>query len=388
MPDIMKKPNCYVDIHMLHTLPPSCINRDDTGSPKTATYGGVSRSRVSSQSWKHAIRKYFYDVFPAEDVGTRTKAVPNMIAEKIIEKDPSMKMDKAVKLANAALKKAGNDPKDEENMKALFFVSNRQVDLFAELAIQKADQLEKNDEEDEEKPGSKGKKKKKSKQDKELLQALIDSPSIDMVLFGRMVAKLPSLNYDAAAQVNHALSTHAVETEYDYFTAVDDLADKDSSGAAHLGTVEFNSSTLYRYANINVNELGNRFPKEKVIEAVKGFVEGMIYSMPTGRQNSFANRTLPYAIYVTIRTDMPVCLENAFEKPVQPVPGEGYEAPSAERLYAHATELYKNFVSSPSASFVVGEMLGDLSENKGSVQTMLDFLETELSNRIIEEEMV
>ena len=43
----MKK-RLYVDFHVLQTVPPSCINRDDTGSPKTAIYGGVTRARVSS----------------------------------------------------------------------------------------------------------------------------------------------------------------------------------------------------------------------------------------------------------------------------------------------------------------------------------------------------
>ena len=49
----------FVDIHAIQSLPPSNVNRDDTGSPKTAIYGGVRRSRVSSQSWKRAIRQYF-----------------------------------------------------------------------------------------------------------------------------------------------------------------------------------------------------------------------------------------------------------------------------------------------------------------------------------------
>lgn len=49
----------YVDIHVLQTVPPSCVNRDDMGSPKTAVYGGTRRARVSSQAWKYAMRKDF-----------------------------------------------------------------------------------------------------------------------------------------------------------------------------------------------------------------------------------------------------------------------------------------------------------------------------------------
>ena len=59
--------------------------------------------------------------------------------------------------------------------------------------------------------------------------ALKDYPAVDMALFGRMVASDPSLNYDAAAQVAHSISTHEVRSEYDYFTAVDDCAPGDLS---------------------------------------------------------------------------------------------------------------------------------------------------------------
>ena len=90
-------------------------------------------------------------------------------------------------------------------------------------------------------------------------EALKEAPSADMALFGRMVADDPSLNYDAAAQVAHSISTHAVQNEFDYFTAVDDCAPEDNAGAGHLGTVEYNSATLYRYATVNVLELCARW---------------------------------------------------------------------------------------------------------------------------------
>ena len=93
-----------------------------------------------------------------------------------------------------------------------------------------------------------------------------------------MVADDPCLNFDATAQVAHAISTHAVENEYDYFTAVDDCAPEDNAGAGHLGTVEFNSSTLYRYATVNVEDL----------------------------RKTFANWTRPDAVYVTVRKDQPI----------------------------------------------------------------------------------
>jgi len=33
----------FIDFHVLQLVPPSCINRDDTGSPKSARFGGGER---------------------------------------------------------------------------------------------------------------------------------------------------------------------------------------------------------------------------------------------------------------------------------------------------------------------------------------------------------
>ena len=58
---------------------------------------------------------------------------------------------------------------------------------------------------------------------------------------------------------------------------------------------------LYRYATVNMVELVHLLGAEKAAQAVRVFGEAFIRSMPTGKQNSFANRTLPDAVYVTLR---------------------------------------------------------------------------------------
>ena len=80
------KKRIYLDIHILQTVPPSCVNRDDTGSPKTARYGGVTRARVSSQAWKRAVRLMFRDMFSKDEVGIRTKRVVELVKERITAK--------------------------------------------------------------------------------------------------------------------------------------------------------------------------------------------------------------------------------------------------------------------------------------------------------------
>ena len=341
----MKK-RLYVDFHVLQTVPPSCINRDDTGSPKTAVYGGVTRARVSSQAWKHAMRKAFTEecLLDDADVGSRTKKVAELVEKEIAALAPEAD---AAKLAKKALDNAGIK-NDEKGTKALFFMSRAQAKALAEAAV----------------AGSTDKKEYK--------KALGAAPSVDMALFGRMVADDPSLNYDAAAQVAHSISTHAVQNEYDYFTAVDDCADEDNAGAGHLGAVEYNSATLYRYAAVNVLELVQHLGKEKAAEVVRSFGEAFIRSMPTGKQNTFANRTLPDAVYVTIREDQPVNLCGAFERAVGRS-AEGYAEPSKKALQVYAQKLYATY-GAPAKSFAVGTGLEQLGEAQ-PLNTMLAALE-------------
>ena len=130
-----------------------------------------------------------------------------------------------------------------------------------------------------------------------------------------------------------------MQNEYDYFTAVDDCQAEDNAGAGHLGTVEYNSSTLYRYATVNVMELAGQLGAAQAAETVRAFGEAFLFSMPTGKQNTFANRTLPDAVYVTLREDQPVNLCGAFERAV-PRSAQGYAAPSKAALAQYAQQMY------------------------------------------------
>ena len=336
----------YVDFHVLQTVPPSCVNRDDTGSPKTAVYGGAVRARVSSQAWKHAMRVMFTEeMSDAVETGYRTKKGTDLVAKQIKALAPDKD---ALKLAQKVIADAGIKS-DDKGTKALFFMSTAQAKALAELAVE----------------GCKDKKQYK--------EALKAAPSADMALFGRMVADDPSLNYDAAAQVAHSISTHTVQNEFDYFTAVDDCAPEDNAGAGHLGTVEYNSSTLYRYATVNVMELAGQLGAAQAAETVRAFGEAFLFSMPTGKQNTFANRTLPDAVYVTLREDQPVNLCGAFERAV-PRSMQGYAEPSKAALAQYAQQMYSSFAEAPAQSFTVGSGLEELAPAQ-TAKAMLDALE-------------
>nr|MBA3339867.1 type I-E CRISPR-associated protein Cas7/Cse4/CasC [Geodermatophilaceae bacterium] len=282
-----------IDIHVLQTVPPSNLNRDDTGSPKSAMYGGVKRARVSSQAWKRATRIAFSRTVDSSTLGVRTRRVVELLGEEILRQDPQSEPD-AHALAEATLTAAGikikpSRKKGEPNESGyLLFLSRRQVHNLAAAAV-----------------AAKGQPDLPAALKSAGVKALADQEhSVDMALFGRMVADSTDLNVDAAAQVAHALSVHAVETEFDYFTAVDDHKSADveeDAGAGMIGTVEFNSSTLYRYATVDVNRLQDNLGDAGAARrAVEAFIDAFVTSMPSGKQNTFANRTLPDAVLIQV----------------------------------------------------------------------------------------
>lgn len=345
-----------VDIHVIQTVPPSNLNRDDTGSPKTAVYGGQRRARVSSQAWKRATRDAFDHLLDRSELGVRTKRVVELLSDEIIKQDPALG-ERAPELAIAVLDAAGiktKPPRKDGPAEAgyLIFLSTRQVEGLAELAVQAASEAGDG----------------KLVLDKKEVKARADRDhSVDVSLFGRMVAEVTDLNVDAAAQVAHALSVHKVDNEYDYFTAVDDhknADDAEDAGAGMIGTVEFNSSTLYRYATVDVNRLQDNLGEPDVTRrAVEAFVRAFVSSMPTGKQNTFANRTLPDAVLVVVRETQSVNLVGAFEDAVPDGVDGGRIAASIRRLVEHGTDLHVAFDEQPVAgwSFGVGDRAAPLA---------------------------
>ncbi|WP_022867195.1 type I-E CRISPR-associated protein Cas7/Cse4/CasC [Schaalia vaccimaxillae] len=336
--------NTYIDLHIIQSIPPSCVNRDDSGSPKSAVYGGVRRLRVSSQSWKRAMRLYFNNLLTANDIGIRTKRVAELLAEKIVEVAPEMG-ESAVSMAEEVFKAAKiklSPPRGKKDAPPesgyLLFLATSQLARIADLVIDSARSGEELD----------------SKKIKSIFK---ENHAVDIALFGRMVADDTDLNVDAACQVAHAISTHAAENEYDFFTAVDDqkaASSEEDAGAGMMGTVEFSSATMYRYATLNVDMLTkNLGDVNATLRAIEVFIEAFCLSMPTGKQNTFANRTIPDAVAVTIRNDQPVSFVGAFEEAVPSRTDSGYVDRSIDRLAKYAQNIEKNYGLEPLASFVV-----------------------------------
>lgn len=354
----MTKQNLYIDLNVLQTVPSSNINRDDTGAPKTALYGGVTRSRVSSQSWKKAIRDSFKDNNVV--TGRRTKKAAEILTEQFKVLDSSLDDDAIQTKVVEIFKLAGIKLNKDNETGALLFVSRGQIAKLAQYAIDN-EELDK----------------------KEVKKVLKGDQSLDLALFGRMVADNPELNVDASSQVAHAISTHEVVPEYDYFTALDDEQKEDTTGAAMLGSIDFNSATLYRYANLNMNELIHNLDASDAISGAAAFIKAFLLSMPNGKQNTFANKTLPSYVMITVRTDTPVNLVSAFEDPV--TSRTGYVEPSIKRL----EEEYQNtlqYVDQPILNLVLSHDKSNVGQQVANVTELLDQVTAALSKVVKDED--
>lgn len=319
----------FVDFCAIQTVPSNNINRDDTGAPKTALYGGVRRARVSSQAWKKAMRDSFTDLLPEDMRAVRTKLVADQVAAVIEAERPEL-AEKALDMAQAALNAAGiqvekskrsGDDEGKVAAKYLIFISNAEIASLAHAAIAWEDS------------GTDWANAKTKDLKKDVVDCFHGKQGVEIALFGRMLADAADLNVDACAQVAHAISVDRVTQEYDYFTALDQCASDDNAGAAMIDSTGFNSSTLFRYATVNVTELAQQLGDATVAaDAVAAFAKAFICSMPTGKQNSFANRTLPNAVLVSVRAQQPINPVGAFEAPVCPSDNDSIAHRAAVRL--------------------------------------------------------
>lgn len=291
----------FIQLHAIHSVPPSCINRDDVGAVKSAVYGGVRRHRVSSQSWKRAMRTYVA-AHGLSEIGTRTTALPGLIADALGGGyDRADAVSAAAKVCTAAgltTKKVTRDDSETHKTEVLAFVSPAELDVLADITRSVLD----------------GEKLPSKKDVKARLAEVAVTP--DIALFGRMVASEKSLDVDACAQVAHAISTHESQPELDFYTAVDDVTTDTEGGSGHMGANEFTSSTLLRYASIDVDRLRDTIGEEAARCAVSAFVTAFARSMPTGKSTSFANTTLPDYVLIEV-VDAPVSYVGAFEDPVR-----------------------------------------------------------------------
>lgn len=323
----------FIQLHVLASYPPSNLNRDDLGTPKTAMMGGARRLRVSSQSLKRAWREsaLFKEGF-AGHLGIRTKemgwqvylalttgqALADVIAEKDTEPVNPVISDKNAlpwaqaiggrfgKLKNVKKEKNPEKSSPEKQLKESLCVE--QMVHFSPEEVAAIDDLI-----------AKISREGKAPTDDELELLREQSSAVDIAMFGRMLASSPSFNQEAAVQVAHAITVHKVAVEDDYFTAVDDLnRGIEDVGAGHVGQAEFAAGLFYVYICINRDLLIENLGEDADLAdaSIRALVETAAKVGPKGKQNSFASRA--YASYLLAErgSQQPRSLAAAFLKPI------------------------------------------------------------------------
>lgn len=347
----------HLELHILQSVPVACLNRDDLNSPKTAIFGGVQRARVSSQSWKRAIREMAKEIQPLAFRGGRTKRFVYVL-QGVLTSQKGF----ADKSANAIAEQVADiietldsklDANNFKRIKTLMFFSDAEYQALANV-IAESDEVKQalpaletalltGDTKAADKAiKSMGKILEKGSLGKAIKSVELKDAA-DIAIFGRMVANDHNLTVEAASMFSHALSIHKVDNEIDFFAAVDDLQDKGDSGAGMTSTLEFNSATYYRFAAINLDMLADKshlgsLTSDERKSIVRTFIEATIKAIPSARKATMNGNTMPLHVLGVVREKgHPVQLINAFENPIRS--SIGYGARSVELLKEEYAKL-------------------------------------------------
>jgi CRISPR system Cascade subunit CasC len=350
----------FVELHIIQSFAPSNLNRDDTGSPKDCDFGGVRRARVSSQCLKRAIRRspIFAETTRVPN-GLRTRWLARRLKEALVA--AGKPADQAAAVANrfteAYVRKVEKvKDSDVHRTVVLIYVSAEEVASAVDGLVAKWDDVVADE-----------KGSLVANLAAELAKRVKGRTSApDIAMFGRMLADDPSLNLPAARQEEHAISTHRVKIDMDFYTAVDDLAEKEETGAGMMGVTGLNSACFYRYARVDLGQLLQNLDGDAALagRTLEAFLRASVAAVPSGKQNSTAAYNPPSFLLAVVRADgQGWSLANAFEKPIQASREGGLVARSVEALaayYAAMERAYGNGGTPVALALERGLALGDL----------------------------
>jgi CRISPR system Cascade subunit CasC len=375
--------NTRIEYHILQSFPVTCLNRDDVGAPKTAIVGGNTRARVSSQCWKRQVRVAMQDFGIPH--GSRTKLISFLIKNACQEKGASEDQAKAcgdkfeqvfIKKKEEKKPKKAKEGEDEdmndtsasnqEKTDTLLFLSPNEASIIADAFAAKNFV-----------PDAVITNKDAKKQPKEIADLLSQffgkTDAYDIALFGRMVAQAAELNIDAAASFSHAISTHKVSNEVEFFTALDDLSEE--QGSAHMGSLEFNSATYYRYVSLDLGQLYATIGGENLTTAVEAFTKALFIAVPSARQTTQSGASPWEFAKIFVRKGQR--LQVPFETAVKAKDG-GYLQPSITALTDYLTKKealagslfgkQKDFTFGEDAGFSIDHLIAELNATVAEAQ--------------------
>lgn len=338
----------FLDLHVVQTLPYSNVNRDDLGSPKSLTFGGTTRTRVSSQAWKRPVRLAVEEAIGVRAL--RTRRLPEQVFRELVGRgwpEDLATLAGAQVIRSAETKLALE--KGDRTTASLLFLPDSAAPALADIAEQHQEVLAK----------ALGKAAAtKPLLPKDAVHEILRSRNGSIALFGRMLAEIPGAGVDGAVQVAHAFTTHATSVQADFFTAVDDVNQwAEDAGSAHMNTGEFSTGVFYRYATLDLRDLAANVTSltgpqgrpaetaedtardlETLRELATAFAVAFLGTMPGAKKTSTAPHTHPDLVHLAVRPDRPLSLAAAFEEPVR-AREHGWGLPSRQALSEYATRI-------------------------------------------------
>ena len=333
-----------IEIHMLKNYPATNLNRDDTGAPKNCIFGGIQRSRISSQCLKRSWRMSpLFQKDMAGHLGTRTRQMPQLVVGRLKEAGVAEEYLPVVQKRLTGFANKSGKETDTGMTSQVVIYAPEDIDAIAEAVKSVIDECE----------SVKAFEKKKATDLEALVKDAAHRPvSLDIALWGRMVTSAAFADVEASMQVAHAFSTNKVIMESDFFTAMDDMIEEaDEVGSGMMGDVDYNSSCYYIYASLDTDKLKENLryadsPDALVKAAVPALLRAMAFTSPSGKQNTFAGHSLPSAVLVECKTEpIPVSYANAFVSPATVSKGRDLVTDSIEKLMEQEKTTMADFPS-------------------------------------------
>lgn len=327
----------FLQIHFLTSYHASLLNRDDAGLAKRIVFGGAPRVRVSSQSQKRHWRTWMSEHTDLPGALRTRHFFGRTLVRRLVNEGMDEETAKALTLclANEILVSRGGDPLDKETlaMKQPVLFGKPEADYFARLIHDAADAGDLEDSEANLKDQIKS-LKEKVKSDRRNFNVMLRQAGIrdiaagfEGALFGRFVTSDVLARVDAPVHVAHAFTTHALDTEVDFFTVVDDLAG-DETGAAHAGDMELGAGVFYGYVAVDVPLLVSNLTgcdrsewTEQDLSDATALLELLITAITQVSPGAKLGATAPYAraecVVLEVGRSQPRSLANAFLHPIR-----------------------------------------------------------------------
>ncbi|KMV19599.1 hypothetical protein ACT17_05990 [Mycolicibacterium conceptionense] len=329
-----------INLHAIQAVPASLLNRDDTNSAKTITFGGVARTRVSSQSFKRAIRNLMREEAVAGGAFSfRSNRWPARIVDVLVS-DHDLAFERAQALTASAFASAGFELNEDKGITkvSIFARENLAEQVAAAIAAHEDEFVEKTVAKAAKKP-ARGKartaEETPSDEPEEELKliapeavvkafhtALSVDDAVDLAAFGRMLATKEKLDLrvDGAVAVDHAMSVEAAAVVDDFYTAVDDLSVGEEAASNNLGVVDLTAPVFYRTLAIDVDQLRSNLasaadPDALTATAIRSIIGAFVRAVPSAKKNSTNVGTLPSLIVGTVGTKR-LTAHNAFTVPI------------------------------------------------------------------------